>query len=1005
MEIKFNAGHTHFLKSGSSMFIDTLDNILSKVPENAPKDKLPWLQIFNTGFRVSGSNVDWKCWNGCVFVDIDSKNYYNNIRHFDVDLLEKGLHNFLQYNYTDNFYCIQKSYSGTSYHILFYFDVSKNQENFKKCSHRAIDIVEDAFENFNAHEILEYEGVVDHCCVSEFQGMYISKHELMYNELMDTNDNFGRFDGIDGYELEKDTLNDVDEIKEKLVTFDGFTPIDEQFHLGHHDRMMVYTALVGVFGSKEKCDEEWKYICEHLKEGKHNRKFYQKEPDKNKWFARYKSEYAKTYRLEKFGYKFKRKYKPEYVDTFKADVVYELDENERLSDIDLDLKKDKINEIYAGCGLGKTYMSKMLGKKKDTNTIEETIDWLFNEGWRSKWVCFISPMRSINKDSFENVDDWCIIDGEHKDDQLDDVVNSVYKKNICTTWESFVLREMYNLDFDYIIVDEIHTLYMYDYRVNSITNLKKWLPNAKGTKIVMTGTPSLEGDEFDCWKIQVKKKQRDIPCDLVEYNDSYKGYIYNDLKQWVESDENHLALVFKDTANCYIEDDLKDCYGLDCDVYNKSYKDVVDYITEHQNVRKQITAFSVYGQAGINLYIDSDKKVRLYILSDNAMSIIQYANRVRNKEVIDKIVVPYKKSNINNTTFNIDTTIDIEDAKRRLKMIVDNKVIDSDDPIIPVKYERMLRLSYGFVSSCIKVINDVRNEYELREDNYKNYKLIKNTIEFERQLSVIYSRMKDNYIIMNLIELEKDIKDAKVNKQRTNRFCGQIKRMLKEDMFEESKISTGYYLKVDEQMKKILTGDAKDRIESVYNKLVVMNLGDNETALSDFREFIRAKIRMEETIKKSDFTKFDTILELKSKWDNAMDAGLITLMMKDVDLMAISAGYTSKIYKEGMTDEDWKHIVEETYTKLKYIKSIVEEYKFLLEEETEKEVENLGYKNDDKTRKFYTYLYNKHTRGKIGGKKTKQVTVKSQTFDSVDSAAKYFNVSRMTINRWVKAGL
>ena len=1005
MEIKFNAGHTHFLKSGSSMFIDTLDNILSKVPENAPKDKLPWLQIFNTGFRVSGSNVDWKCWNGCVFVDIDSKNYYNNIRHFDVDLLEKGLHNFLQYNYTDNFYCIQKSYSGTSYHILFYFDVSKNQENFKKCSHRAIDIVEDAFENFNAHEILEYEGVVDHCCVSEFQGMYISKHELMYNELMDTNDNFGRFDGIDGYELEKDTLNDVDEIKEKLVTFDGFTPIDEQFHLGHHDRMMVYTALVGVFGSKEKCDEEWKYICEHLKEGKHNRKFYQKEPDKNKWFARYKSEYAKTYRLEKFGYKFKRKYKLEYVDTFKADVVYELDENERLSDIDLDLKKDKINEIYAGCGLGKTYMSKMLGKKKDTNTIEETIDWLFNEGWRSKWVCFISPMRSINKDSFENVDDWCIIDGEHKDDQLDDVVNSVYKKNICTTWESFVLREMYNLDFDYIIVDEIHTLYMYDYRVNSITNLKKWLPNAKGTKIVMTGTPSLEGDEFDCWKIQVKKKQRDIPCDLVEYNDSYKGYIYNDLKQWVESDENHLALVFKDTANCYIEDDLKDCYGLDCDVYNKSYKDVVDYITEHQNVRKQITAFSVYGQAGINLYIDSDKKVRLYILSDNAMSIIQYANRVRNKEVIDKIVVPYKKSNINNTTFNIDTTIDIEDAKRRLKMIVDNKVIDSDDPIIPVKYERMLRLSYGFVSSCIKVINDVRNEYELREDNYKNYKLIKNTIEFERQLSVIYSRMKDNYIIMNLIELEKDIKDAKVNKQRTNRFCGQIKRMLKEDMFEESKISTGYYLKVDEQMKKILTGDAKDRIESVYNKLVVMNLGDNETALSDFREFIRAKIRMEETIKKSDFTKFDTILELKSKWDNAMDAGLITLMMKDVDLMAISAGYTSKIYKEGMTDEDWKHIVEETYTKLKYIKSIVEEYKFLLEEETEKEVENLGYKNDDKTRKFYTYLYNKHTRGKIGGKKTKQVTVKSQTFDSVDSAAKYFNVSRMTINRWVKAGL
>lgn len=257
MEIKFNAGHTHFLKSGSPMFIDTLDNILSKVPENAPKDKLPWLQIFNTGFRVSGSNVNWKYWNGCVFVDIDSKNYYNNVRHFNVDLLEKGLHNFLEHKYTDNFYCIQKSYSGTSYHILFYFDVTKNQENFKKCSHRAIDIVEEAFTNFNAHEILEYEGVVDHCCISEFQGMYISKHELMYNEVIDCN-SFGKFDDIDDYELEKDTLVDVDEIKEKLVAFDSFSPINEQFHLGHHDRMMVYTALVGVFGSKEKCDEEWK---------------------------------------------------------------------------------------------------------------------------------------------------------------------------------------------------------------------------------------------------------------------------------------------------------------------------------------------------------------------------------------------------------------------------------------------------------------------------------------------------------------------------------------------------------------------------------------------------------------------------------------------------------------------------------------------------------------------------------------------------------------------------
>ena len=74
---------------------------------------------------------------------------------------------------------------------------------------------------------------------------------------------------------------------------------------------------------------------------------------------------------------------------------------------------------------------------------------------------------------------------------------------------------------------------------------------------------------------------------------------------------------------------------------------------------------------------------------------------------------------------------------------------------------------------------------------------------------------------------------------------------------------------------------------------------------------------------------------------------------------------------------------------------------FLLEDEIKRNTETLGYQNNYNTQRIYKYLCDKHTRGK----KTKQITVKSKTFDSVDSAAKYFNVSRMTINRWVKAGL
>lgn len=1014
--IKFNSWTSHLLKSGDKMYQDTLENISVHVKEDTPKDKLPWLQVFNSGYRVSSVNVDWNTWNGCVFIDIDSKKYYNDVKKFDTDKVLNDLYNYLVTYYSYNFYCIQKSNSKTSYHIFFYFDVDKNESNFKKCANYAMNIVSEAFDNIGYSDVFNYDGVADCCCISQYQGIYVTNQKIYYNEFLDS-EFYGKWVDINEYELPINTYeNDVNEIKENLVSFNTKTELDNgiSIHLGHHERMMTYTALVGVFGSKEKCDKEWSYICDHLREGKHDKKFYLNEPNKNKWFERYKSEYAKVYRLEKFGYQFTHKYVPKYIDMYKADVVYELNEDQKLSDINLDLKEDKINEIYAGCGLGKTYMSKMLGEEYKTNTIEQTINWIFNEGWNSKRVCFISPMRSINKDSFENIENWCIIDGEHKENNLNEIINSAHKKNICTTWESFVLREMYNIDFDYVIVDEIHTLYMYDYRLNSISDLKRYLPISKGIKIIMTGTPSLEADEFDCWKIQVKKKQREIPCDLIVYNDTYTGYVYSDIKGWVTADKNNLALIFKDTVNYTIEEELKNCYGIDCDIYNKSYSDTTEYITKNKTVKKQVTAFSVYGQAGINLYIDDDKKVRLYILSDNAMSIIQYANRVRNKEVIDKIIIPYKKSNITNTVLNIDTNIDIEDAKKRLAMLIDERIKTNDDPIQPIeKYDRLLKVRCGFNVNCIECIDIQRNEYILKEENYRNYKLIKNTINYEKQLSIIYTRMKDNYIVMNQIELEKDVKRCKETKQRNNQFCGQMKRLLKENMFEVSKITelkNAYYFKPDEQMKKVLTGDVKERIESIYNYLVKYYFNDPLLALEEFRKFIRNRLYMNETIKKSDFTNYDEILKMKAKWDDAMDAGLITLLMKDTDIEKLSAAFTRMLYKEGMTDKQWQKIVDESYDRLKYMKRIVYEYIDVLEDELYREVLPLDYICDRATEKIYTYIHNKHNRGKIGGKiggkkkgkNQKKVIVKGKEFESVNAAAEYYGVTRMTINRWLK---
>ena len=69
-------------------------------------------------------------------------------------------------------------------------------------------------------------------------------------------------------------------------------------------------------------------------------------------------------------------------------------------------------------------------------TAEEQIDWLLNEGWHNKRICFVSPLTSISKDSFEDVDGWTVIDSLHRDDKVIDVIERT-NNSICTTWESF----------------------------------------------------------------------------------------------------------------------------------------------------------------------------------------------------------------------------------------------------------------------------------------------------------------------------------------------------------------------------------------------------------------------------------------------------------------------------------------------------------------------------------------------------------------------------------------
>ena len=806
MEIKFNVGSA-YQTGASQMNLMRLDEIKID-PTNTDKTKLPWVQMFCSGNRETKDNLDWSKWNGCIYSDLDSKHYYNECKPFKADNLFKMLCENLRYNYFDNFYAIQFSNSRTGFHIIFYFNVEKTEENFKKCNQFTQNAVRDSFYNIGAKEIYDYKGVADKCSLSPYQGMFVTTHPWEFS--VNNTESFGSFLNIDDYEIEEEQIYRTPDIKEdgtKLFVFDGYKNNDFKIHCDNFCRWRIYTSLIGVFTDKEKVDYEWEHsIVPHLIKT-HTNSDYINAPTKGKWWEQYDPKYVDVSLLEKFGYNFKKVFEPQIINLYEPDVIYELKENERLSDINIKWSETKINHLYAGCSLGKTYNAKVLGEQNDISDID------FAFGARNKRVCFISPMRSINKDSFTNIDGWEIIDSDHNEENInkygsiENLLNS--QTNICTTWDSFISRKMYNINFDFVIVDEIHTFYMYDYRIKTICEMKEMLPKANGIKIIMTGTPSMEVNEFDCYKIQVNKKLNEVKCDIVFYNNSFRGYYMNDIKEW-SKDKNHYVIIFSDTANYKWEETLS-CYNLKGSIFNSNYKNNVNYVLDNHNVSSQITIFSVYGQAGINLYIDTDKKLRIYILNKNGLGIIQYSNRVRNREVIDKIILGYKYNEVSNNVTALSTDVDFVDANKRVDML---NSIQKPFNIFEIKNKNIIKLKFKLNEDYLDKID---NKYFLNNDLYKTYKLIENVNKFETQIQVIYNRLISNSFNVNFVYLDKDTKDIKKTKMRSNTFAGKMVNF-DYNMIKKSKNGT-YWVEPSEDFRKICTGNLLDTLDYIWSEL------------------------------------------------------------------------------------------------------------------------------------------------------------------------------------------
>jgi len=300
-------------RGGEKMNIDTLDNIHKNVKPELPKAALPWVQVFNNGYRVTHENLDWKEWNGFTFIDIDSKLFYKNVHPFNVDQLLNAIIEQGQNMFNYNLYCVHLTNSKLGYRIFWYWNCDRTEDNFKKCCVLTEQYTKELFYSFGdqAKEIIDYrEGtskVLDSCSRSIFQGTYVTENKIYYSQFIN-NDDFGHcvLDDIDIEEIYENNIEKTTIDQSEHCNISDVQEVDKNNikYFPHQHRRCIYEALIVLFKDKEKVDNEWKRICELLPEKNgHKKKFYLEEPDKNNWYSKINNniKHSLTW-LDSFGY-------------------------------------------------------------------------------------------------------------------------------------------------------------------------------------------------------------------------------------------------------------------------------------------------------------------------------------------------------------------------------------------------------------------------------------------------------------------------------------------------------------------------------------------------------------------------------------------------------------------------------------------------------------------------------------------------------------------------------
>ena len=683
----------NLFKGNNGLFtVSTVDEAIKYKQSHQNKLDVELLRPFVQNMMVGDYS---KPWSGLYVADIDVKKYLNhtNFTQAQKEAYMDKLDKIFSDNVTKCTYLIQRSSSGLGYHIYNYFTGEIFNDNYRLVG---LWVNNGLFEKIVAlsktetwlaglveyqNNAIDSEKVFDLHATNIKQCIRVSNKEIVYR-----NTDFKPFNLPTAFiEFLK---GEFTESKTQTVTYKAISKGSDLitkeinpngFITDHYQRFSFANALYSEFGNK--------YDKEALFEiGK---KFINTTVDKNGKNGNYtgrisdfkadlETAFKNNKKASKYGMSLLKK--AGLIDGFTSDAKFDLfkpneeiilDYNQYITDVINpvlnSITNNKVTEIYAGCGFGKTYCIGKLAKDL------------------KRPVIFLVPNTSI---AFQNINElkknekvilqdlfgndyevpnkeWKIVYSGTKEKLID--INFEYNNVVCC-YEAFNILLAKDPDKipenTLLVFDEAHMIFNKGFRVQSFNIINDFVmdkfienPDNKLKLLLLSGTPSYETVAWKPYIVNYKKniKPQKVAIQWISqtgekgnFIKSIRSYIYKLVKQYNNESAKYLYLYYGGTGealNTMFNEDpvLKEntfCF------YKDANKDAIKEINKNKwKLNCQYLICSNFIEAGYNLWFPG--KGDAVIFANTSDEAVQALARIRNRNNLENIFIVLIGENVN----------------------------------------------------------------------------------------------------------------------------------------------------------------------------------------------------------------------------------------------------------------------------------------------------------------------------------------------------------------------